>query len=187
MTHENPILVAAPVLGLASAVLIHLLLAWITGGARAYRCVLRGVVCGALATVVISMAALSTFLPLSNLYLPQENAFADKLALLIFNLVIFAALGFCYVNFVGLSIASLRIRILQELLPHPEGRSLEKILESYNPRVLIDNRINRLSSGGQLVETDGRFYTGRRFILWAARIMDFMKFFILGRRKGIST
>ena len=108
---------------------------------------------GELATLGISLYGL-----LSS----QDLPLAFVLTYLVFNLVIFTALGFCYINFVGLSIASLRIRILQELLAHPEGLTLEKILESYNPKVLIDNRIGRLTSGGQLVDKDGRFQTGRR-------------------------
>jgi hypothetical protein len=167
------LLVIAPVTGLTIAVLGHFALAWMTGGERAYRCVLQGFLCGAVATLVVSLVGLRWM---------QEIAFEDGFVLVVFNLVIFAALGFCYVNFVGLSIASLRIRVLQELLAHPEGLRLENILERYNPKVLIDNRIDRLTAGRQIVEKEGRFHSGRRGILWAARIMVFMKFFILGRR-----
>jgi len=190
MDHENPLLVIASIVGLATAVFIHLLLTRMTDGKRAYGCVLRGVVCGAFTTGLISIIALWPPTVSSTIFV--DEAPAIKLTsrsfvltdsfLLFFNLVIFAGLGFCYINFVGLSIASLRIRMLQELLAHPEGMRLEDILANYNPRVLIDNRIDRLTTGGQLVEKDGRFHTGRRGVLWAARIMNFMKFIILGNR-----
>jgi hypothetical protein len=203
MYHEYPwnlpLLVLAPILGLTTAVLVHLLLAWLTGGAQAYRCVLRGFMCGALATLGISVYALlwisqrASVMRVKGYNFPmitlehQDLPLITNLVYLVFNLLIFAALGFCYINFVGLSIASLRIRILQELLAHPEGLSQEKILESYNPRVLIDNRIDRLTAGLQLVEKDGRYHTGRRGILWAARIMNFTKRFVLGKKRRSST
>ena len=71
------------------------------------------------------------------------------------------------------------------MIANPEGLSRDKILESYNPRVLIDNRISRLTSGQQLVEKDGRFYNGRSGVLWIARFMNFLKFAVLGRRRKL--
>jgi hypothetical protein len=193
MYQEYPWVVVAPVLGLTITVLGHFVLAWLTGGARAYHCVLQGFMLGGIATLGVSLYGLLwTSAGLSVIYVDGVAAGAMKhpdlplstiLSFLVFNLVIFAALGFCYVNFVGLSIASLRIRILQELMAQPEGMRLETILKSYNPKVLIDNRIDRLTSGQQLMEKEGRFHTGRRGILWAARIMGFMKFIILGKRR----
>ena len=181
-----PLVVVAPVVGLTVAVLGHLALAWLTGGAHAYRCVLRGFLCGAAATIGVSAFGLWFTWPAGFTSVSPALPLEGFLAYLLFNLVIYAALGFCYINFVGLSIASLRIRVLQELMARPEGMSLEKILESYNPRVLIDNRIDRLTSGRQIVDRDGRFHTGRRDILWIARIMNFMKVLVFGKRRRSS-
>ena len=183
---NEPLVAVAPIAGLTVAVLGHLLLAWLTGGAAAYRCVLRGVMCGAIATLAISIVGLHwPFVPDPAESLPLLPL-GERAAYLALNLIIFLALGFCYVNFVGLSIASLRIRMLQELFAHPEGLSLEEILESYNPRVLIDNRIDRLTTGRQIALKDGRFHTGRRGILWAARIMQLTRFIVLGKRRRSS-
>ncbi len=167
-----PWLVLAPLLGLVCTVAVHFLLAWLTGGRRAYGCVLRGFVGGGLATLAVSVIALWK----------MNSSAGEWLALLPFNLVIFAALGFGYINFVGLSIASLRIRVVQEILAHPHGLSRETLLERYNPHVLIDNRITRLTTGRQLVEKDGRFYNERSGVLWIARLMNLLKLVVLGRR-----
>jgi len=75
-------LVIAPALGLIAAVLLHLLLARLTGGERAYGCVLRGFVGGGLGTLGISLGALANMAEVSTV---------DWIALLLFNLVIYAA------------------------------------------------------------------------------------------------
>jgi hypothetical protein len=168
-----PWLVLAPVFGLASFVLLHWLLAWWTGGARAYGCVLRAFVAAFVVTLAASLTALA--------YMDVD--WSDGLAYLLLGLVTFLALGFGYVNFVGLSIASLRIRVLQELLASPQGLTREELLERYNPRVLIGNRIARLTTGGQLVLQGGKYVGGRSGVLWIARIIRMTRFIVLGRKR----
>lgn len=165
-------LVMTPVLGLVSLIVLHWLLAQITGGERAYGCVLRAFAGGFVFTLALGLACLYA----------MDVPWFDAAALLLFNAVIFAALGFGYINFVGLSIASLRIRVLQELLLNEGGLTREKMLERYNPHVLIGNRIDRLTSGGQLILHEERFYSGRSGVLWISRVIRFTRFVVLGRR-----
>ena len=47
---------------------------------------------------------------------------------------------------------------------------------------MIALRINRLVSGGHLIERQGRYYSGKRKFLIVARIFDFLRLAILGSR-----
>jgi len=99
------------------------------------------------------------------------------------NLSAYAALGFGFFNFVNLNIASLRIRMLQEMAQSPRGMSRCELLACYNIDEVIALRIDRLVRGGHLVERDGRFYSGKLHFLVLARIFDFLRFLIMNRRR----
>ena len=96
----------------------------------------------------------------------------------------FASLAFAfgYFNFVNLTVASLRIRILEELLDSGGWLSRDAILDRYGTSSVADLRLERLVGGGHLVERNGRLHTGRLQFLLVARIFDALRWLILGPR-----
>jgi hypothetical protein len=111
----------------------------------------------------------------------QENVL-DFAALLGMNLVAYLAFSFGYFNFINLNIASLRIRMLQELAESGGEMPVEALTGLYNTEEVIALRIDRLAGGGHLIERQGRFYSGKRQFLIVGRIFDFLRLVILGSR-----
>ena len=111
-----------------------------------------------------------------------HGTLADGVALTGVNAMAYLALAFGYFNFVNLNIASLRIRMIQELAESGGRLPTAHLIGLYNTETVIALRIDRLTSGGHLVERDGRYYSGKRRFLIVARIFDFLRWAILGQR-----
>jgi hypothetical protein len=171
MEDAYPWAALAPVAGLAVACLSHVTISRLAGGRRQYTLLFLGFVAGLAAMLALSMAALSAL----------GDSVADSAAILAFNLVAYAALGYGYFHFVNLNMASLRIRMLQELLEAPQGMSREKLLQLYDVEEVVTNRIDRLTRAGQMVEKERRLYGGGRTFLRLARTMDALRYLVLGR------
>jgi hypothetical protein len=163
-------MVLAPFLGLCADVFVHVLASWLTAGKQVVRCLLAGMAAGLLTTTGFSFLSLGSDFGI------------DATLLLVFNLVASLALSYCYFSFVNLNLTSLRIRLLEELRASPDGLSRAAILKLYNARNLVDKRIDRLTQGKQIREVDGRFYTRPSFLLAVARVINLMKFVVLGKR-----
>jgi hypothetical protein len=98
------------------------------------------------------------------------------------NLTTYGALGWCYFHFVNLCIASLRIRVLEEIAEAGGEMDAAALLTQYNTDGMIETRINRLTSGGHLVVREERYYSGKAQFLLAARFFDLLRSLILGRQ-----
>jgi len=162
-------LAVAPILGLAAYCLAHVV-ACRSLQRGPYFPLMLGCGCGLAATIAISLAAL----------LWMHCGAADGLALAGLNLATYLALSFGYFNFVNLNIASLRIRMLQELAESGGRMPAERLAALYNTEAIIALRIDRLTRGGHLVQRQGRYYSGKRRFLIVARIFDLLRCAILG-------
>ena len=85
----------------------------------------------------------------------------DALALTGMNTVAALGFAFCYFNFVNLTIASLRIRVLEEIADSGGWLPRAALLDRYGTGSVADIRLERLVGGGHLVERNGRLYSGR--------------------------
>jgi hypothetical protein len=94
------------------------------------------------------------------------------MVLLVVNLVIASALGFCYWNFLNLNITSLRIRILREML-QMDGYSMTHVdLRSrYGESEMLDRRLQRLLTAKQIQYKNGRYTLQSTPLLWLANIL----------------
>lgn len=166
-----PLVVAAPVIGLAAACVAHLGLARPLRRHGPYPALVAGIAVGLL------VALGCTLRPLATTAVPTT----DALALTLLNVVAFLALAFGYFNFVNLTIASLRIRMLEEIrsAAGPLGRAA--LLSRYDTDRVVGLRIERLVNGGHLVERDGRLVTGRHRFLLVSRCFEMLRRVILGR------
>jgi hypothetical protein len=132
-----------------------------------------GFLTGLAATIAASLGALFY----------GRSPLADGAALLALNVLAYLALAFGYFNFINLNIASLRIRMLQEILEANGRISRAQLLCYYNADEVARLRIARLVRGGHLRERDGRLYSGKatRF-LWVAWIFEALHWIILGHQ-----
>jgi hypothetical protein len=171
---SNPYLLLAisPVLGLAVYCGSHVLASRTLRKRGHYFPLLAGCGCGLAANLIASVAGL----------LLLHAGVLDFLAFLIMNGVAYMAFSFGYFNFINLNIASLRIRMLQELAESGGSMPAEALANLYNTQEVIAVRIGRLISGGHLVERQGRFYSGKRKFLIVGRIFDLLRLVILGSR-----
>jgi len=97
------------------------------------------------------------------------------------NIASYSALGYCYFHFVNLGETARRIRMLRELSESKGGLSVDEILERYNAKEIIENRLNRLLKSGQVIYKDNRYYIGKPVMLFMSKMVVFAKRFILGK------
>lgn len=164
------LLVAAPVAGLATYCVSHMTLAKFTRGWNPYFALLGGFVPGLACTI------LATARPLLQLAVGRE----EWAGYIVLNISTYAALGWCYFHFVNMGIASLRIRILEELVEAGGEMPVEQLSRLYNDQDVIAMRLRRLRTGGHLVEREGRYRIGRQPFLFAARLFAVLHGLIFG-------
>jgi hypothetical protein len=174
MDGAYPVIVLAPIVGLAADCLAQVGTARLRRIGNPYVSMAAGIVVG----LAVSVAATTT----AN----ARSAFgpADRIGFQILNTATYLSLAFGYFNFVNLTIASLRIRLLGEL--NGAGGVLERaaLLETYNTRQVIAVRIDRLVRGGHLRELDGRYFIGKRRFLAVARVYNFLRVLVIGPWPG---
>ena len=159
MTDHRPLVALAPVMGLAADCVSHVIAARIIRGHNPYPALAVGALVGLVVTVAMTLAACSR----------DATPSIDMLALVGLNIVASLAFAFGYFNFVNLTVASLRIRILEELVDSGGRLSRAALLERYGT-----------SSVADLVERNGRLHTGRLQFLLVARIFDGLRWLIFG-------
>jgi hypothetical protein len=169
---DYPIIVLAPVAGLAVYCLSQLLICRALPERNPYISLASGLGLGFIAAGVVTLAAL----------VHAQAQWYDAIAHIALNLVTYVALGFGYFNFVNLNIASLRIRVLEELKDSGGQMPVSSLLAQYNTEKVIVLRFERLISGGHLVERDGRYYRGNLRFLLLARFYDGVRTIVFGRR-----
>jgi len=170
MNEHDPLIALAPVIGLAVYCVSHVLVARIIRGRNPYPALTIGAATGLVATIAI------TFLACSK----DAVSGADRLSLLAVNATASLAFAFGYFNFVNLTVASLRIRILEELADAGGRLPRAALLDRYGTASVADLRLDRLVGGGHLVARNGRLHTGRLQFLVVARIFDGFRRLIFG-------
>ena len=170
MADHRPLVALAPVIGLAVYCVGHIVAARLIRGRNPYPALAIGALMGIVVTVVITIVAC----------VRTGDSAIDTIALTAMNAV--AALGFAfgYFNFVNLTIASLRIRILEEIANSGGWLPRAALLDRYGTGSVADIRLARLIGGGHLVERNGRLRTGRLQFLVVARIFDAVRALIFG-------
>jgi hypothetical protein len=129
-----------------------------------------GAATGLVVTILITIAAC----------VRGRDSAVDTLALTVINAVSSLGFAFGYFNFVNLTIASLRIRILEEIAASGGWLPRAALLARYGTDSVADIRLSRLVNGGHLVERNGRLHTGRLQFLLVARIFEALRLLILG-------
>lgn len=167
------IVVAAPIIGLGAYCTAQIFVARISPGGSPYRSLAAGFLIGLLAVVIIAAWAVSL----------MAVSLQDRVAYVVLDLLTYLALAFGYFNFVNLTVASLRIRLLEELAQSGGLMEREQLIERHSSGNVIAIRLGRLIRGGHLIERNGRLFSGRMAFLVVARIFDFLRWGIIGRHK----
>jgi hypothetical protein len=166
-----PLLVSAPMIGLAAFCLAHIACSRLMGSRRPYSPVVAGCCTG-----LIILTAMSVWL-LHRLGVDQ----GDALALLTLNVLTYMGLAYGYFAFVNLNLTSLRIRMLSELLDHGGELATAVLLNGYSADHVAQIRLERLVAGGHFMCRHDRFKRGPKsgfFVL--ARIIARLRAFIIG-------
>ena len=135
---------------------------------------------GLLKSIIASFCAGGAFLIIIEVVL------SDSLPSIAANIMIYAALGYCYFHFVNLGETARRIRILREIGEEDDGLSVDGLLKRYSARQIIEKRLARLLDNGQIVLKDNRYYIGNPVMLSISRIILFLKYFVLGKKSEFS-
>ena len=131
------------------------------------------------------LGALTGLAALAALALPPIGLAAapgDRVGLGVAWTLTYLSLVYWYVfGFFNLGESARRIRLLVELRAAGErGLTRAEILAAYNARMIVDARLGRLLAGGQVVERDGRYFTGKPLMLWGAKALVLLKLVFLG-------
>lgn len=94
----------------------------------------------------------------------------------------YLALAYFYVfGFYNLGESARRIRLLIELHGAGErGLTIEELLAAYNARMIVEARLQRLVSGGQVVLRKGRYFVAHPHMLYGAKALVWLKRLYLG-------
>ena len=164
------ILAAAPAVGVAVFLVVQIGWNRATQGAQLLRGFLIGFAVGGLVAAAMTIVAVQAL----------RTPIGDRFAVVAFNAAYYIVLAYCYVNFVNIQIASIRLRIMDELLRTPDGVDQRALLDRYQPRDIVAARLERLVSGEQLTLRDGRYYTRPCTSLTIARIFQGLRRLLLG-------
>jgi hypothetical protein len=115
------------------------------------------------------------------LYKRSMSAMMDFSGALIADLFAYISLSYCYFHFINLGETARRIRIMRELYDSPEGLSIDGLSERYNAKMIIEYRLSRLISNGQLVVRENRYYIGSPIVLLISKIILAMKKLLTGK------
>lgn len=165
-----PLLVMSPFIGLAAYCLSQVMAARSGRWKSPYSSLALGAFVGCALTVLVAAIAIHG----------MRSQGLDVVGYASISVATYLALAFGYFNFVNLTVASLRIRLLEEILAAGRPVSRSRLLALYNSASVSAIRLLRLVQGGHLVEKDGRLFVGKARFLVVARIFDVLRWFILG-------
>ncbi len=101
--------------------------------------------------------------------------------LLASNLAVYACLGFLFFNAVNVGEASIRVRILRELMAADGAIAEAELLSRYNDRTILSNRLARLLENGQIRRQDGRYFLEPGKLLLIAKLIRVVKYLLFRR------
>jgi len=89
---------------------------------------------------------------------------------LVYCLVVYNCIGYCYFHLFNMSETARRIRILRDILA-AGSLHREEILAIYGANEVVEVRLSRLEATGQLRLQAGRYVIKGRLLYWAARLV----------------
>lgn len=112
----------------------------------------------------------------------KSVSFKELVFIQIIHMIVYFCFGHFYFNVINLTETARRIRILRELYEASDGLTIEELLERYNAKEIIDNRINRLMHNRQILLKDGKYYIGNPFMFLLSKGIVLFKLILLGKK-----
>lgn len=97
------------------------------------------------------------------------------------NVAIYLCFGYIYFHFNNMGETARRIRILIELFNARRPMSQSELIIRYDSEEIVNRRLRRMVSAGQILDRNGRFYLGNRSFLVMARIIQRARTILWGR------
>ncbi len=166
--------ILSPILGLLSNSISQLFVCRYVAKCGLFKSVVVGFLCGISGLFFIEAAY----------FINASVSTLEMLCQIVVNLIAYTGLAYCYFNFINLGETARRIRIVRELFESQNGFSLEELLERYNASTIIDLRLQRMISKGQIVCRGGRYYIGKPLMLIIAKTIIVMKLILLKNRSN---
>ena len=96
-------------------------------------------------------------------------------------------LTFCYVYFHwnNMGETARRIRMLRVLAAAPDGMTFDEMVARYSAREILERRLERLTTAGQIREVEGRLILNSRTVLASAQLVGLAKWIVFGDRCGL--
>ncbi|MDD4182786.1 MAG: hypothetical protein PHT53_03085 [Candidatus Omnitrophica bacterium] len=164
--------VLSPVVALAINVLAQICYCRFVSNKQLLKSLFFGFFCGMFMLFVIEAFYVVQLLPSVLKNIPS----------VLINIASYSALGYCYFHFVNLGETARRIRLLRELSESKNGLSVDEILQRYNAKEIMENRLSRLLKSEQVVYKDNRYYIGKPVMFFMSKAVLFLKVFILGKK-----
>ena len=164
---------SAPLAGLAFAVLIQIMIMYLSRGK-----VGASIIIGILGGLAVTLAVIA----LGRAETPSATSgFVDSWLL---GVATYLALAFGFWTFLNFNITSMRIRILRELLRASGRMAVSDLAVFYTPAERLRRRLERLEKGGQIMREDGRWLLGSWQVLAIARCVEALRSLLFpGRRR----
>jgi hypothetical protein len=155
--------------GVTANLLVHLVTYRMTG--RYVRSAIAGF--GAGSTIMAMGEALR--------FAAHPVGWLEGVVLLAGDFTIYGCAAFLFFNFINAGESSIRIRILRELRTGGGPLTEAALLKIYNDRIILDTRLGRMISNGQIECIDGRYRLVAHTLLRPAKLFRFLKWLLLGR------
>lgn len=163
------LIILAPCLGLAVNALTHIGLMRLFGIGM-LKGLFASFFCGLTCTVLVTLLAA-----------PFDDGSIWNTAS---NMTIFILLGYCYFHFVNLGATARRFRIMHELSQAPDGMTLDDIKTMYGSAEMVEHRIRRLTSNGQVSCLNEVYRLKPSLIMTIATCFSLGKRLLFGRAKA---
>ncbi|MDR4503625.1 MAG: hypothetical protein MRK01_02390 [Candidatus Scalindua sp.] len=164
--------IISPLLGLLLNSISQLFVCRYIAKCGLFKSVIVGFLCGLSGLFLIEVAYFTS----------RSVSTLEMVCQIVVNLIAYVGLAYCYFNFINLGETARRIRIVRELFESQNGLSIEDLLERYNASNIIDLRLQRMISKGQIVYRNDRYYIGKPLMLLIAKTIIMLKLLLLGKR-----
>lgn len=168
------LLIIAPIIGVACCGLIHIAAANLLPKARSLVLMIGSFFVGAAVCLSLSCGAATI----------ESAGWGDRFGNSATALLTYGGFAYCYINFVNVAIASLRIRLITELAASENGSSIEELTAKYGVRDVVATRLERLTSARQIDCREGRYLSRRSAVYRLALLVSLTKRILFGRRWG---
>jgi hypothetical protein len=162
--------ILVPLLAVVANVASQVLLLRARRGKSFLQSIVEGLVVG-LVVLFILEACSAKFLQWS------ENSAAS----VVVDLLTYLACSYCYFHLVCLGQTSIRIRIYSEIAQSDAGLTWEEISRVYDSEQLMRLRFERLLGSGDIIEKNGRYYAGKRRLVYISRLIGVLKNIVIGK------